>query len=522
MSPASSVLAPNVYLFAYQLCQRGKDDPFWTECDRLFKECQVSLSLRDKLDPDLLIDTQGDSILLLQNGKKKIDFQPRKNAPEDRKTTVSGYAQPSKIQDSYCLLFNLGYDDNQENLEKVSVDDLRTILKPNSILHHFTNPSNNPDKPRIFLGNTLIFTAYIPSPNKQRDPNYLQSLADSCLTGLFNPDELKLYESGELFGNSIFAYENRDKTDGDRHVLIWLFRDEQADDAVNQCLPLLRDLLFYRTKIAIAYADSRLAYQGLSEGYEKIEQTLNNLQKKLDDPNSKFLSKDDLKNFKIQIKDLTKESLPYRRFLRKMDDFCDNIETNLKNYNQTLDEISQTLEMKREELVIFHEFAKQTAPYYQDKIKTNFRYFADGTELVDRAIATIRTLVEIEQAESDRTLQQQNEDLQDDIQALGFAIGVGAILASTSSLITEDWYWPNRQEIVTQMPPPHPFIVAFFGSIGLALFAFACMRCLLKNKRNRSRKESDSTEWESAIAGRNRNSAEPSGELTNPTKKLLA
>ncbi|MBP0027628.1 hypothetical protein [Roseofilum sp. Guam] len=106
-------------------------------------------------------------------------------------------------------------------------------------------------------------------------------------------------------------------------------------------------------------------------------------------------------------------------------------------------------------------------------------------------IATIRGLVGIEQAESDRILQQQNEDLQDDIQALGFAIGVGAILASTSGLIIQPWDSPNRDNI-TDIRLIHPFLVAFFGSIVLALSVFCWMRRLLKNKRNRNRKKSDS------------------------------
>ncbi|MDJ1171280.1 hypothetical protein PMG71_17770 [Roseofilum sp. BLCC_M154] len=447
-TPAPLVLAPNVYLFAYQLCQKGKDHLFWTECDRLLEPFGVSL----------------------KDEQEEIEF--------NSSALVSGSAQAWQLKDSYCLFFNLGYEDDRENLEKVSLDELGKILKPNAILHHFTNPG----KKTFFLGNTLILTAYIPSPNKQRDPDYLQSLANSCFTGLFDPDELQLYESGELFGNSIFAYDNRDKTGGDRHVLIWLFRDEQAHDAVNQCLPLLTDLLFYRTKIVKAFADSREIYQGLKQGYGNIEETLDDLQIKLDNRQSNDLTKDDLADFKGQLKNLTKESLPYRRFLRKMDDFGNTIQTNLKNYDYKLDEIAQTLNLAPEKLGLFYEFAQETAPYYHAQIQTNLSYFADGTELVDQAIATIRGLVEIEQAESDRILQQQNEALQNEIQAIGVGIAAGAIVASTSGLMTEPWDFQNLKQLEWQFPLP--FLVALVGSFLCSFSAWKLARRWIKHQRN--------------------------------------
>jgi hypothetical protein len=87
-------------------------------------------------------------------------------------------------------------------------------------------------------------------------------------------------------------------------------------------------------------------------------------------------------------------------------------------------------------------------------------YFGQSAGLVDKAIAAIRGLVEIEEAKRE-------SDLQNTIQAVGAGIGAGVgvagIVASSYPLIKEPWqFLPSPSH---PFLPPHPFLVSFFLSL---------------------------------------------------------
>ena len=56
-------------------------------------------------------------------------------------------------------------------------------------------------------------------------------------------------------------------------------------------------------------------------------------------------------------------------------------------------------------------------------------------------------------------------------QAIGVGVAAGAIVASTSGLITQPWYFPNGQKIEFTLIP-HPFIIGFFASFVCAFLAW--------------------------------------------------
>jgi CBS domain containing-hemolysin-like protein len=126
-------------------------------------------------------------------------------------------------------------------------------------------------------------------------------------------------------------------------------------------------------------------------------------------------------------------------------------------------------------------------------------------------VASIRAIVEIDQAQCDRTWQrwekkrdkrQQellkqaeekakaaqegqkklNEDLQDQIQAVGVGIAAGAIMASSSGLITHPWGFPSRDRLLL---PPHPFIIALAISSLFSVGAWWLTKKKIERKRNR-------------------------------------
>ncbi|MBS0018112.1 MAG: hypothetical protein KFF72_17465, partial [Arthrospira sp. SH-MAG29] len=103
--------------------------------------------------------------------------------------------------------------------------------------------------------------------------------------------------------------------------------------------------------------------------------------------------------------------------------------------------------------------------------------------------ASIRAIVEIDQAQCDRQRQEAdaryyekqqeaNQQLQNHIQAVGVGIAAGAIVASTSGLITEPWKRPDSDRF--WLPYSHPFIIALLASIICAVGAWWVAEKLMK------------------------------------------
>lgn len=459
------LLAPNIYLFAYHL--KEQSNSFWQECDALLSQF-TTVTLTEYLD------VASSDRLLLKDGKQAIKFALAES-PQ-----VEGFAQPLEIKDGCGLLFNVGYDDEKEPLEEVDFEKIKQ-LNPNGVLLL-------PELEK-FLGQTLLITAYLPTFNKQRDAQYLHELANNCYAGLFEDKKPRLYRSGELFGSSIFEYGN--KTDN-YQVLIWLFRDEAAHRQVNNCLNNFNDLLFYRAKVVKAFRDSRWIYERLDQAYRKIEKSLDELQEKLDKHCDASTSDYYLEDFKTQLKDLAKESLPYARLLGKMEDFDKTMEINLFNYNETINLISGRLGMGKEELSFLQYFGAETAPHFHRQIQADLGYFQRGIDLISQAIASIRGVVEIDQAQRDRDRQEiekqrqeeaakGNEALQDQIQAVGVGIAAGAIVASTSGLITQSWTLPSSDR---PLLPPHPFILALIASVACSWGAWWIAKKAIQKRRS--------------------------------------
>jgi hypothetical protein len=462
--PTNRLLAPNIFLFAYHL--KKESNSFWQKCDALFNDFTTETLTGN-------LDFSSTNRFL---NKEAIFFTPS-NFPN-----LEGYAQPWQTQDSYALFFNIGYDDEKEVLEEVDFETLKKLNPKDFLLL----PEKENDK---FLGKTLLITAYLATRNQQQNAEYLRELADNCYQALFDDENAAFSRSGELFGSSIFEYGKRNSS---RHVLIWLYRDENADKQFKKCLTFLNNLLFYRAKIVKFFNDTRPIYQKLDGEYYQIEKNLDDLQEKLDKHCDTSTSDYYLEDFKTQLKYFAQESLTYTRLLRKMEDFSKTIEINLFNYNETINLISEKLEIEKQELSFLQYFGTETAPHFRRQIQADLGYFQHGIDLISQAIASIRGIVEIDQAQRDRELielekQQQkaeaerNEALEDQIQAVGVGIAAGAIVASTAGLMTQPWTLPSRDR---PLPPPHPFILALVASVVCACGAWWLMHEVIKRRRS--------------------------------------
>lgn len=135
------------------------------------------------------------------------------------------------------------------------------------------------------------------------------------------------------------------------------------------------------------------------------------------------------------------------------------------------------------------DFGQETAPLFLRQIKADLGYFQHGTDLINTAIASIRGIVEIDQTEGDRhrekTEKDSNQKLQDLIQSVGVGIAAGAIVASSSGLITQPWYLPNAKKVELSLLP-HPFFIALIFSALCSVGALWIATKVISNRREKS------------------------------------
>ncbi len=244
-------------------------------------------------------------------------------------------------------------------------------------------------------------------------------------------------------------------------LLIWFLFEEYPTLRLQDCYWELPELFLYYHKISKSFQDSRIYYDCADRlitnhetEFNPVSQTYLNLQK------TSPLSARELQILKTNLKNLIKTSLNYTKQLRNLEYARNTIAINSKNYQSSLERMEQQAQRGMEGLRLFHD---KEAIAFQEQIGADLNYFYPGSNLLNQAIATIRGLVEIDQAERDRHLEQQ-------IQTIGTAIAFGAIVASTSPLLFEEsmtfpWQEPHGDRI-------HPFILAVLLSIAAAAFAW--------------------------------------------------
>jgi hypothetical protein len=138
----------------------------------------------------------------------------------------------------------------------------------------------------------------------------------------------------------------------------------------------------------------------------------------------------------------------------------------------------------KNELFLFQNFSDRRSQFLT-QIHTDLNYLTPGKIIFGQYIETVRGIVEIEQAEINHQEQDANQDLQDHIQAIGVGIAAGAIMASTSGLITQPWSLPSRDR---PLLPPHPFVIGFFASCLCSVGAWWIAKEVINQRRKKSEK----------------------------------
>ncbi|MBW4588527.1 hypothetical protein G7B40_020125 [Aetokthonos hydrillicola Thurmond2011] len=451
------IYAPNIHLFAFQLNKivnsdsgQTKNTELWQKADEVVRNTlQQDLHLSQHLD--LKKEPENRRVELLKDSEVKNDdysvsFQGKVSLDHTQQVVIKGFAYPLRIYDSYGLWLNLRRpekeDDDITPTEDVDVS-LLSKLNFNNCL-----TLNHDD---LFLGQTLLITAWLTGAKYKNSTN---QVAEECLKALFrDPSQRPPFNrQEELFGSPIFEYGLFSQSSKYQHVLIWLFTDERADAKFNECYQDLVDLFFFRAKVVKAFENSRILYHELESVYKEVEQVVDRLPKNSD---AKDLKTEDLKKFKKELKALPKLSLKYTRLLHLIEEYQNTIIINSDNYSSRVRRISY---ITGEDLRFLKPLSEENSVFFQKQITSDLGYFKHGLALLEQVITVIRGLVEIEQTERDRSLEQT-------IQILGVGLGAGAIVSGVVATHIEKPFAPLSFD-----KPFHPITSSLFWSFLAVLF----------------------------------------------------
>ncbi len=309
-----------------------------------------------------------------------------------------------------------------------------------------------PDKINPSLGATVWIYGEV-----EKGDRYCQEIADEyvlAITQDSNYAEPTLVNVGKLFGSLLYEYEAADKDEPKNiakkcHFLVWINNSEaNTIELAGKAYEWLRDLLCCRHKILFVYQQSRENYLQGRKLYSELEKEIGHFSEEVETADGRL---DYLKDL---LKNLPQNYLNYARCLRDLKAHQTTIETNTSNYQICQEKIANLGEIPP----FWQEFIPR-CELWQTQIKTDLNYLSPGQDLFQQVVNTARSIAEIDQAESDRSLERT-------IQMLGAGLGSGAIAASAIA--------GHVQTPIELKPgyPIHPAAITLFWSVFFGLIGW--------------------------------------------------
>ncbi|MEH2227862.1 hypothetical protein [Nostoc sp.] len=364
---------------------------------------------------------------------------------------LSGEVNPLQIRDTYALDLTLRY-----RHPEVKIADLRGLNPDGLLLSKNINAS---------LGQTLVFFAH---PVEKIDDE--QAFAYACVQALLSEkkvQELNIYcqHQGQLLGSPIFEYNNdADSPKEQCHLLIWLNTHDITTELENkgEYYYLLIDLLLCRSKIIYARSEAIWCHEKARSTYSELEKYKQEFKEQKNNSFDKFNQ---------WLNEIPEISFNYVDYLRDLELHRTTIKTNSKNYRLYLDKLNKICS-KSDNLEFLSDFLELAEDTFVEQINTNLAYLNPGQNLFDQMIATIRGIVEVEQAKRDRSLE-------NTIQVVGIAFGGGAIVSGVVTQYIDKPFAPTNFKY-----PISPLVLSLLWSFLAVAFFGLVARLWIQLRRN--------------------------------------
>ncbi|MCC5667748.1 hypothetical protein LC653_28685 [Nostoc sp. CHAB 5784] len=367
---------------------------------------------------------------------------------------INANLQPFLLNDTYAVDLTLFPE-----LPNISIDILQLQhFKPNSLL-----PSNI----QASLGQTLWIYGEV-DPSEDCD-KLAEKLAIALVAGTnLNPVRS---QQGELFGSLLFEYQALDPDEPDNpakqcHILIVINNSQAATVTLaEKAYDWLLNLLCSYHKILYIYQLARQRYREARRIYSDLENKIQEFNRLISENQTQ------LSGLKSLMGKIPKQNFDYTRCLQDLQTHHTAITTNITNYRICLEKI-QTIDSGNIPQS-WQNFINKDCKKWQEQIQTDINYLTPGQELFGQFVDTIRGIVETEQTERDRSLE-------NTIQVLGIGFGGGAI---ASGIIVQHIDKINQPlTVISPNNPPHPFYASLLLSV-LATFFFIGIGWLITKRQ---------------------------------------
>jgi hypothetical protein len=444
----SKIYDPHIYLFAYHSSTAENSNLLYEKCDEILNRFGINnFNLKQRVN--LHTESENVSVELLEEntvitGTAFSDFEGN-IALDGKDINFIGTAYPLRIHDSYALAlnFHLKDKDNQE----VDTTFLGQFNQENSLLLDTIQSS---------LGQSIIITA------KPQQDDALDNLAKECLNGLISnyPKKAKLVREGELFGSPIFEYRLAASHRDYQYILVWLITNEETERIYTKLYPEFIELLLEYNTIVQCYWQRRQIDDVLDQRYVYIDQKISKFEEMTFVDS---LNEDTLKLLQQKLKSLAKTASEYTHWLRKLEEQRHLMSMSSRSYTKQLKSIQQKIEDEFDsglgKDLSFLDSYKQTFQEYQEKINADVSNFVPRFELLSQAIASIRGVVEIEQAIIDRAKAKHDKRLANRLTVIGTGATSASLVTAASVLSAQS---APHIEAIEEIPPVKEFL-SFLG-----------------------------------------------------------
>ncbi len=342
------------------------------------------------------------------------------------KYPIDGFYYPVRMSDTYALLSACSVKD-RINPEPVSCfSDLKKKIAAQGS-----------------LGKTWMIAGYLP-PNSNDKHETIAQEAYEALTS----QKWQHFQEGKFLGGSVFEVWSlrqlgQNLEEDYSHVLIVIYPDMETMKKAAEFYKDWLRLFCFRHKIIWAYSNSRQGKQLLQATFSPPEKTSTSTEIQVFSP-TLDLPESSLEKLKTALREnlptLSQDAagISYIEFQQN------TIDVNLYNYEKRLDYINTKADKIGDtDLYLLKRFSTIAAQKYQEQLKKDHAILSSHLKVREKFIDTIRGIVEIEQAESDRRIETQNTNFQNGVAVVGVGVGTASIVASVVSPFVES---------ITQLP----------------------------------------------------------------------
>ncbi|MCL1473556.1 hypothetical protein [Argonema antarcticum] len=323
-----------------------------------------------------------------------------------------------------------------------------------------------------------------------------QALADSCVRNFlkntqYKNDKISGTNTSNLLGIPLFEYFCQSTANTKEpvcHILVLLnYQDENGVNKLSKHYEDIADLLCSYHKIKFVDREAKLSYQDALKVSQEIEKEIKKFVVDVADKNK------NLDKFSAMLDKLPLLALKHSAYCGELEGYVNTIEINNLIYKDLLEKLLSA----GSQLDSWQKFSDRTRDISLKQIQYWLNYMSPRKELAQQLTASIRGIVEIEQAEIDRKLQQtlqnnekaekkRDRELQNTIAIIGVGIGFAGVAATASPYIFE----AKPTEKLTIIPvhlqpsfglnPPHHLTLSLLFSLGAGLVGVAIASFFLR------------------------------------------